>query len=224
MRFFKAETRQEVRYEFNPTAMAMLMPFLVLLGSLMVTGAMADGFDRFYPIRVVAVSGALIAFFHTYRKWDWDWSWISVGIGCLVFIVWVALDGTAADSAATGAGIAKLGAGERTIWLGFRVVGSVLVVPLVEEMAFRGYLLRRLTAGDFESNAARRFNWVAFGLSSTAFGLLHGRWVAGIVAGMMFALAQYRRGKLADAIAAHFTANALIALLALMTGAWALWS
>jgi exosortase E/protease (VPEID-CTERM system) len=224
MQFFKARRCEAVRHEINPTATALLVPFLVLAGALMVTTALSDGFDRLYPLRVVAVTGALLAFLRTYRTWDWDWSWFSVGIGGAVFAIWLALDGTAGDGAATRAAVAGLGAGERAIWLAFRVAGSVLVVPLVEEMAFRGYLLRRLAAADFEGKAAERFNWIAFALSSAAFGLLHGRWMAGTAAGMAFALAQYRRGKLADAVIAHMTANALIALLVLMTGAWALWS
>lgn len=223
-RFFEARHGEAVRHEINPTAKALLVPFLVLVGSLMVTAALSNGFDRFYPLRIVAVTGALLAFLRTYRTWDWGWSWASVGIGGAVFAVWLALDGTAGDDAATGAAIAGLGGVERAIWLGFRVAGSVLVVPLVEEMAFRGYLLRRLTAAEFEGKAAERFSWTAFALSSAAFGLLHGRWVAGTAAGMAFALAQCRRGKLADAVAAHVTANALIAIFVLMTGAWALWS
>jgi CAAX prenyl protease-like protein len=104
------------------------------------------------------------------------------------------------------------------------VVGSVLVIRLVEEMAFRGYLLRRLAAADFTGIVACRFTWVSFLLSSVAFGLLHGRWLAGTVAGMAYALAFYRRGKLGDAVVAHMTTNGLITLLVLITGAWSLWS
>jgi exosortase E/protease (VPEID-CTERM system) len=224
MRFFEMRQAKAPRHEINPTAKALLVPFLVLVGSLMVSTALSDGFDQFYPARVVAVTVALLAFFRTYRSWDWCWSWFSVGIGAAVFLVWLALDGTAGANATIGAAIAGLGDGERAIWLGFRVAGSVLVVPLVEEMAFRGYLLRRLTAVEFEGMPAKRFNWMAFALSSIAFGLLHGRWTAGTAAGMAFALAQYRRGELGDAVVAHMTANGLIALLVLMTGAWALWS
>lgn len=223
MRFFAARRRVAVRHEINPNATALLMPFLVLVGSMMVTRAFSDGFDRLYPLRVLIVAGVLLASFRVYRMWDWSWSWLSVGIGGAVFVISLGLGG-AADGAATGAAVAGLGGGERAIWLGFRVVGSIFVVPLVEEMAFRGYLLRRLTAAEFEGEAAERFNWIAFVLSSVAFGLLHGRWMAGTAAGMAFALAQYRRGKLADAVVAHMTANALIALVVLITGAWALWS
>ena len=101
---------------------------------------------------------------------------------------------------------------ETWLWVDARVVGSVLLVPLVEEMAFRGYLLRRLAATDFEGAQAARFNWTALILSSACFGLLHGQWLAGTVAGVGYAVAFYRSGKLGDAVIAHMTTNGLIVL------------
>ena len=186
---------------------------------MMVTAAFSNGFDRLYPLRVVAVAGALLAFRRVYARWDWGWSWPSVWIGGAVFILWMAFERVTTGVGATlGAGVAALGPGESAVWVGFRVIGSVLIVPLVEEMAFRGYLLRRLAAADFEGLAASRFNWTAFLLSSAAFGLLHGRLLAGTVAAMAYALALYRRGKLGDAVVAHMTTNGLIAGSVLLFG------
>jgi CAAX prenyl protease-like protein len=111
-----------------------------------------------------------------------------------------------------------------TAWLCCRVVGSVITVPIAEELAFRGFLIRRLVSADFEKVPATRFSWFAFLLSSAAFGILHqDRWLAGVIAGMLYALALYRRGELADAIVAHATTNALIAGYVLATGSWGLW-
>ena len=47
-------------------------------------------------------------------------------------------------------------------WVAMRVFGSVLVVPVVEELAFRGYLLRRLIDADFEAVSPKRFTVVSF--------------------------------------------------------------
>ena len=60
-------------------------------------------------------------------------------------------------------------------------------------------------------------------MSSLAFGLLHDRWIVGTLAGMAYAFAFYRRGRLGDAIAAHMTTNALIAIFVLVFGYWWLW-
>jgi CAAX prenyl protease-like protein len=67
------------------------------------------------------------------------------------------------------------------------------------------------------------FSWSSFLVSSALFGLLHGRWIAGSLASMIFAVALYRRRELSDAVVAHATANALITLFALLTGNWSLW-
>ena len=60
--------------------------------------------------------------------------------------------------------------------------------------------------------------------SSILFGALHGRWLAGTVAGMFYAWAMYRRGKTGDAILAHAITNALIAADVLILGNWTLWN
>jgi membrane protease YdiL (CAAX protease family) len=56
-----------------------------------------------------------------------------------------------------------------------------------------------------------RFTWLSFVVSSVAFGLLHGRWLAGTLTGMAYAAALYRRGRIGEAVYAHMTTNALIA-------------
>jgi len=109
------------------------------------------------------------------------------------------------------------------LWLLARVLGSVVVVPIAEELAFRGYLLRRLIAADFTAVSPKQFTVFSFLVSSVAFGLLHGRWLAGILAGMIYALAQYRRGELSDAVVAHAVTNGLLAAYVLLAGQWAFW-
>ncbi|MBW2191910.1 MAG: CPBP family intramembrane metalloprotease, partial [Deltaproteobacteria bacterium] len=63
----------------------------------------------------------------------------------------------------------------------------------------------------------------SFLVSSVAFGALHGRWLAGILAGMIYAAAQYRRGEISDAIVAHMVTNALLAAYVVIFGHWAFW-
>ena len=63
------------------------------------------------------------------------------GDGVATFALWMALEPTTAATATEdtlGAGLARLGPVWSTVWLVFRVVGSVVTVPLAEELAFRG--------------------------------------------------------------------------------------
>jgi len=213
----------------NPTA-AYVAPFLALVGVMMVTRALSDdsGFDRFYALRVLAAGGLLWHYRREYAdlRWSWSWSWGAVALGAIVFAFWMALEPrwSAEDSAPIARGLAGLGRSWALVWLGFRVAGSVVVVPLAEELAFRGFVLRRLIAAEFTDVRPGAFTWPSFLISSVLFGVLHGRWLAGTLAGLVFALALYRRRELADAVVAHATANALIAAYVVLTGTWSLWS
>ena len=223
--FFARLGRDRPAEKLNPVAAALLVPFLVLMASAMVTALFSQGFDSLYPGKVLVTAASIAWFYLIYRRWDWSWSWSSIGIGVVVFMGWMLLEPLASDVNSTiGASVAALRPSGAVGWVSSRVIGSVLIVPLVEEMAFRGVLPRRLAAADFESVEAGRFNWMAFLLSSIAFGLLHGRWLAGMLAGGAYALAFYRRGKLGDAVIAHMTTNGMIAVYVLATGAWSLWS
>src|SRR5262249_3825299 len=141
-------------------------------------------------------------------------------------VLWMALDGFPIGDAEKTVLLGKLEElprGRALIWLVARVVGSVVTVPLAEELAFRGFLLRRLIARDFQAVPAKCFTWYSFLVSSVLFGALHGRFLAGTLAGMIYALIVYRRGRLTDAVLAHATTNALIAVFVLTTGTWSLW-
>ena len=98
------------------------------------------------------------------------------------------------------------------------------MVPLAEELAFRGYLTRRLFSSNFRAIAPGRMTWISFFVSSVLFGVLHGRWFAGTLAGMAFAETYRRRGELSDAVLAHAVANGLIAVAVLAGGEWSLWA
>ena len=206
-------------------APALLMPLLVLMAAIMLGSAFSAGFDRFYPLRVIATAAALWHFRRTYLTWQWLPCLPALITGIGVFALWMLLEPAADSGKSTlGMAMAALPSGEKALWLAFRVVGSVLLVPLAEELAFRGYLLRRLAGQEGEDLHPGPFAWLPFLASSIAFGLLHSRPLAGSLAGMAYALAYYRRGRLADAVAAHVTTNGLIALYVLAFGEWALWA
>ena len=209
----------------KPLAAALLAPLLALMAATMVTSATSSGFDMLYPLRVLVVAIMLWYFRNAYRHLGWGWTWQAPAIGTAVFALWMLLEPSVDSSkTALSQGLAELASVPAAIWLVFRVLGSVITVPLAEELAFRGYLLRKLIAKDFENVSPGQFTWLSFMISSVLFGLLHERWVAGTLAGMAYAFALYRRGQLGDAVIAHMTTNALIAFFVLTQARWSLWS
>jgi len=205
-------------------ATALLMPLLVLMATMVVTSAVSSGVDWLYPVRVVATSVALWSFRHVYRRFAWTWSWPALGLGLAVFGLWLLLEPAGHDrSTVVAEGLAQLPAGLTVVWVGFRVLGSVLTVPIAEELAFRGYVLPTLVAPAFETVRPGHYTWWACLGSSLLFGVLHGRWLAGTLAGIGYALALRHRGQLADAVVAHMTTNALIAAYVFSHHAWSLW-
>jgi exosortase E/protease (VPEID-CTERM system) len=201
---------------------AFLLPLLVLLATAQITMLFSAGFDTLYPLRVAAPLIPLWLYRRYYGDLRWVWSWTPIALGVLVFVLWVALepppDPQTADAIPNA--LAQMHWAAAALWIASRVLGSTLVVPVVEELAFRGYLLRRLISSDFTAVSARQVTAGSFLISSAAFGMLHGRWVAGILAGMLYAVAQYRRGRVGDAIVAHATTNGLLAIYVLIFGHW----
>ena len=226
MQFFTVtKTELPVVRTSKPLAAALLIPLLVLMATSMITTASSSGFDALYPLRVVATAIVLCYFRRSYKGLGCKWSWQAPAIGATVFVMWILLEPNADSSkTALSQGLAELTTGTATVWLVFRVLGSVITVPLAEELAFRGYLIRKLIAKDFENVPLGQLSWFSFILTSVLFGLLHERWIAGTLAGMAYALALYRRGQLGDAVIAHMTTNALIAIFVLTQARWSLWS
>lgn len=208
----------------NPTA-AYLVPFLTVLAAAMGARLVSGDFDWLYPVRVLGAIAALAFFGRHYRTLDWRISTRAIGLGVVAFVLWLLFDVVLAGpivpmpeplTAAPG--------GLQAIWLAFRIFGTVVTVPIVEELAFRGFLLRRFVSDDFERVGPAAITRTAIVLSSLAFGMLHGeQWLAATLAGSIYAVAYLRRGAIGDAVAAHATTNLLVAIAALATDQWQLW-
>ncbi len=203
-----------------------LAPMLAIVAASMIGAAFsAGGVDLWYPIRLAAVAIPFWAYRREYAAIRWSVSWAAPAIGGLVFLLWIARwPAAVGDSSIRLTVLGALGPAGAAVWLAARAIGSAVTVPIAEELAFRGFLARRILAADFDSIPHGRFTWISFVLSSVAFGVLHGRWIEGTIAGMLYAYAYRRRGSLGDAVVAHATTNALLGAEAILTGDWSLFS
>jgi exosortase E/protease (VPEID-CTERM system) len=101
------------------------------------------------------------------------------------------------------------------------MLGSSLAVPVFEELAFRGYLMRRISFGSwFERFEYRRVRWFGLAASSGVFALGHDKVLAAFIVGICLGYLVIRSNRLWPAIVAHGVTNLLIAITVYQTGAW----
>jgi CAAX prenyl protease-like protein len=176
-------SRSKARDEPDQTA-AYLGPFVAITATAMLTGAVSAGFDWLYPLRILSTGVVLWLCRKHYRSLKITWSWPAVAIGLVTFVVWLALIPSGVHrNDGWPIALKSVPVQWAASWLFFRVVGYVLVTPLAEELAFRGFLTRRLLNADFQN-----VPWVVFvGLvshPSVLFGAFHGGTWFATLAGM----------------------------------------
>lgn len=139
-----------------------------------------------------------------------DWL-LSVAIGVLVYISWLLLDAPWMQLG-DGQGVAATLSGPNAQWpaLALRAVGVVFIVPVMEELFWRSFLLRWLQSPRFSEVAPRQVGAHAVFICALLFGAEHHLWLAGIVAGLAYALLYRRTGNIWAVIAAHALTNALL--------------
>jgi len=225
--FRRADGERHTAMGAVPAAAAgYVAPLLAALVTALVTSIWSsEALDRWYVLRVLAATAVLWLIRRDLPRPALSPSWFPVAAAAITCAAWIAL--VPVHAPAGGQLVAELqglGPAQRWAWIAARVLGSCLIVPVIEELAFRGFLLRWLVSQEFESLPPRAWSWSALVLSSLAFGALHGHWVLGTLAGLAFAAVLVRRGRLGDAVLAHALTNAGLAVAVLAFGRWDLWT
>ena len=216
---------ESVRAE-SPATAAYLLPFLAILGASFLSKSASGYFEWLYPLRFIAAAIVLWSFRHEYRKLNWRFGWLAPLTGVAIFLLWIAPQAWAhtASAGTLGTALAALSPRARLTWIAFRVAAAVITVPFAEELAFRGYLARRIQSRSFDQVSFTHLSLVAMAVSSLAFGLMHGQhWFAGILSGLAFAAVLRHRGRMGDAVVAHAVSNLLLAAWVLFRGDWGMW-
>ena len=210
----------------SPATAAYLVPFLAILGASFISKSASGYFEWLYPLRFIAALIALWLFRAEYRKLDWRFGWAAPLTGAGIFLLWIAPELLMHERSVSslGSSLASLTPAARIVWITLRAAAATITVPIAEELAFRGYLARRLMSRDFTEIPFAHLTLLSIALSSIAFGVLHGQhWMVGIVAGLSFAAVLRSRGRMGDAVVAHAMANLLLAAWVLARGDWGLW-
>lgn len=159
----------------------------------------------------------------------------SVVVGLLVFVAWVGPDllwpgyrshalfqnpilGAAESSV-------PLEARDDLLVLAIRVVRAALIVPLVEELFWRGWLPRWIDRMDaFQAVPLGQFTRLSFGATAVLFAVEHGPyWDVALVAGLAYNEWMRRTRSLGDLILCHGVTNGCLAAYVLLAGRWEYW-
>jgi len=220
---------------FSPAALARCVPFVVFMALLALRGYLPDNFGIdarwIYGAQTLIVAGLLAFYWRGYgelarqnlpdaREAGW-----AVVVGIAVFAIWVQLDHPWLQLGSATASFVPLDAAGQPIWplIALRLAGAVLVVPVMEELFWRSFLMRWVQHPGFERVDPQTVGVKAVLLSTFVFTLAHTLWLAAVNAGLAYALLYRKSGKLWPAVIAHAVTNGLLGVWVIATGRWEFW-
>jgi CAAX prenyl protease-like protein len=219
---------------FNRAAWVRILPFAAYLFFIVAgdvlerLGVAASSLLWLYPLKIAAVALLLALFWRRYEelrpfRLSSTQALTALAIGVLVLVLWVSLDaGWMIIGSPSGFDPHRQG---RIDWLlvAIRIVGAALVVPVMEELFWRSFLMRWIVAPNFESVEPSQLGFKSFIITVLLFGFEHNLWLAGIVAGAAYSLLYMRHRTLWSPILAHAVTNGLLGLWVVRTGNWSYW-
>ncbi|RFP09607.1 MULTISPECIES: CAAX prenyl protease-related protein [unclassified Duganella] len=218
----------------NQDALARILPFAAYISFVLIAdvlqrlGVTADTLRWLYPVKIAVVLALLLWYRRRYVELAWRplggaLLALTLAVGVVVLVLWVNLD-AAWMQVGNSTGYDPRTGGALNWWLvAVRIAGAALVVPVMEELFWRSYLMRWLASPAFLAvppSAVRAFPLVA---SACLFGVEHSLWLAGIVAGLAYGGLYVRSGRLWAPVLAHAVTNALLGAWIIVTGSWSYW-
>jgi CAAX prenyl protease-like protein len=218
-------------------AIARVAPFVLFMLLLAVRGSLpADGSSPIdprwvYGATVLLVGGLLAWFWREYGELalqnlpSTKEVLLAIAVGVAVFVLWINLDAPILRLGEASATFKPVDAQGNLDWplIVVRLVGAALLVPVMEELFWRSFLMRWIDRPQFETVVPQQVSLKAIALSTFVFMLAHTLWLAAIIAGLAYALLFVRTGKLWVPVIAHAVTNGVLGVWVVMTGNWQFW-
>jgi CAAX prenyl protease-like protein len=199
-----------------------------------------------YPLQTLVALGILLKYWRCYA-FDWSWRWSAIGVvfGVVGIGLWL-LPTTLYDSMGltgkTEGWLRWLGVAARkdgfdpglfenpvAYWfsLSLRIFRAAVVVALVEEIFWRGFLMRFLAdwEGDYWRQPFGKASWLSYGVVTGMFVMAHGQldWAGALVYGSLtYGLCVWSKN-LGACVVMHATANLLMGIYIMAYGKYGLW-
>lgn len=182
-----------------------------------------------YPLQTAACAAALAWYWGEYPQKGTARGLAFGGlIGVVVLAVWIAPQAVfhAAPRVEAGFNPEPLrGTGWYVASVGARFVRLAVVVPLLEEIFWRGFLLRYLVREQFADVPFGTYTHVSFWGVTLGFMLEHqmADWPGALVAGALYNLVAVRTRSLPACVLAHAVTNLLLGVYIMQTKQWGFW-
>jgi CAAX prenyl protease-like protein len=158
----------------------------------------------------------------------------SVLVGVAVFFMWIAPDvlfpgyrtSILFSNSIVGHPVGSTAAADQIniTFLIFRVLGSVLTIPIIEELFWRGWMMRWIIDRDFTRVPIGTYHVEAFWFVAVLFASEHGSfWDVGLAAGVVYNWWCIRTKNLTDCVIAHAVTNACLAVYVIGWHQWQYW-
>lgn len=184
-----------------------------------------------YPVKTLSVALVLVLLLPRYHEISlrdlarYSRTTLSILTGLAVFVMWINMDwpiGTLGNPTGFNPHLFTNDF-TRTFLSITRISGAVVVVPVMEELFWRSFLVRYLIDQDFSKVPLGRFTWKSFLVSTALFGLEHDLFLAGMMAGAAYNMLLCHTRSLAQCIVAHAVTNLALGIFVLQTGKWNFW-
>ena len=181
-----------------------------------------------FPLQTVVCAALLWWFWPAYQLRAPRQIWVGIGVGLVVLAIWIAPQAVLGFPPRTDGFNPELFTSEPLLyWLTiiFRFLRLVIVVPLVEEIFWRGFLLRYLINEKFDEVPFGTFSWLSFAVVTVAFCFAHttADWPAAAVTGALYNWVAYKTKSLSTCVVAHALTNALLGGWIMVTKQWGFW-
>jgi hypothetical protein len=212
---------------------AYIAPFIAFVGIMAIERMIPLPPQWLYAVRVLIVASLIGAVSWPYLSFRPSAPLASIAIGVAVFVIWVAPDVLFGyrhhwlfENSITGAAASSLSPQLKDN-IGFmllRALSSAILVPILEELFWRGWMMRWLIDNNFLTVPLGKYVPSAFWIVALLFASEHGPyWEVGLAAGIVYNWWIIRTRNLADCILAHAVTNAVLAGYVVVTGQWQYW-
>lgn len=112
----------------------------------------------------------------------------------------------------------------RMLWISTRFIGLAAIVPVIEELFWRGFLVRYIdNMDDFRKVTAGQHSWVATSVVTAAFTSIHPEWLAAVVYALLTDQLLRRTKYVGACVVMHAVTNLLLGIYVVTTRSWHLW-